>query len=287
MDPPVGGGAIIGAVTLLTIGDFSRMSYLSVKTLRHYHETGLLEPAEVDGDTGYRRYDAAQVRTAQVIRRFRDLGMPIDQVKLVLDATDLETRNRIVAEHLARMESELEETRRTVSSLRNLLETPRGSVGVEFRSVPAVEAIEISEPVRMAEAEQWWEDAFRALYDALDAAGIEPAGPGGAFYSGAFFEQEHGEVTAFVPIGSAAGAGPRRVEIPGGEFAVAVHEGSFAELDRTYAALGTFVADRAIGVPGPIREHYLVSAFDTENEAAHRTEVCWPVLPTRRTSCDA
>jgi DNA-binding transcriptional MerR regulator len=267
------------AVTLLTIGDFSRMSYLSVKTLRHYHETGLLEPAAVDPETGYRLYDAGQVRTAQVIRRFRELGMPIGEVKRVLGAPDLPTRDQIVAEHLQRMESQLEETRRAVNSLRKLLEAREDPIGVEFRSVSPVEAVAISEPVRMAEAEEWWEHAFRELYDALDAAGIERAAPGGAFYTGAFFEQEQGEVTAFVPIASAERAGPRRVEIPGGEFAVAVHDGSFAELDRTYAALGTFVADRAIGVAGPIREHYLVSAFDTDDESAHRTEVCWPVLP--------
>jgi DNA-binding transcriptional MerR regulator len=268
-------------VTLLTIGNFSRMSYLSVKTLRHYHETGLLSPAAVDPDTGYRLYDAGQVRTAQLIRRFRDLGMPIEQVKLVLGAPDLATRNRIVSEHLERMESQLEQTRRTVNSLRNLLETPPDPVGVEFRAVASVRAIEISEPVRMAEAEQWWTDAFRELYGALEASGIEPAGPGGAFYSGAFFEQEQGEITAFVPIESSAGAGPRRVEISGGDYAIVVHRGSFAELDRTYAALGTFVADRAIGIAGPIREHYLVSALDTDDESAHRTEVCWPVLPSQ------
>src|SRR5947199_8397522 len=91
LDPPAGGGSKIQRVTtLLTIGDFSRMSYLSVKALRHYHETGLLEPARVDPDSGYRLYDATQVRTAQVIRRFRELGMPIEQVKEVLNAADFD-----------------------------------------------------------------------------------------------------------------------------------------------------------------------------------------------------
>jgi hypothetical protein len=59
--------------TLLGIGDFSRMTFLSVKTLRHYHEIGLLPPAEVDRESGYRRYALAQVPTAQVIRRLREL----------------------------------------------------------------------------------------------------------------------------------------------------------------------------------------------------------------------
>jgi hypothetical protein len=42
--------------TLVSIGDFSRMTFLSVKALCHYHEVGLLPPAEIDSDTGYRRY---------------------------------------------------------------------------------------------------------------------------------------------------------------------------------------------------------------------------------------
>jgi DNA-binding transcriptional MerR regulator len=72
----------------LTIGDFSRATHLSVKTLRHYHRVGLLAPADVDADTGYRRYTTDQIPTAQVIRRFRDLDMPLDQIHAVLEAPD-------------------------------------------------------------------------------------------------------------------------------------------------------------------------------------------------------
>jgi DNA-binding transcriptional MerR regulator len=68
----------------LTVGDFSRATHLSVKTLRHYHQAGLLEPAAVNPDTGYRYYSAGQVPAAQVIRRLRDLEMPVADVKAVL-----------------------------------------------------------------------------------------------------------------------------------------------------------------------------------------------------------
>jgi effector-binding domain-containing protein len=61
---------------------------------------------------------------------------------------------------------------------------------------------------------------------------------------------------------------------------VAVHRGTLADLDLTYGALGTYVAEREIGVDGPIREHYLVTAFDTDDESRHVTEVCWPVFQT-------
>jgi len=68
----------------LTIGEFSKMTYLSVKALRHYHDVGLLTPDMVDPATGYRRYASSQVTTAQAIRRFRDLDMPLDDVRRVL-----------------------------------------------------------------------------------------------------------------------------------------------------------------------------------------------------------
>jgi effector-binding domain-containing protein len=59
-----------------------------------------------------------------------------------------------------------------------------------------------------------------------------------------------------------------------------MHEGGFAELDRTYGALGTYVTERELGVDGSIREYYVVSPFDTDDEARYRTEVCWPVFHT-------
>ena len=68
----------------LTIGDFSKATHLSVKMLRHYHEVGLLEPVEVDVGSGYRRYSAEQIVRAQVIRRFRDLEMPLEDIHVVL-----------------------------------------------------------------------------------------------------------------------------------------------------------------------------------------------------------
>ncbi len=108
----------------LTIGEFSKMTYLSVKALRHYHDVGLLEPADIDPASGYRHYSADQVPTAQAIRRFRDLDMPIEQVRVVLQAPDLATRNRAILDHLEAMQEQLERTQHTVASLQALLTTP-------------------------------------------------------------------------------------------------------------------------------------------------------------------
>jgi DNA-binding transcriptional MerR regulator len=269
---------------LVTIGDFSRMTHLSVKALRHYHDVGLLEPADVDPQSGYRLYDAAQVGTAQVIRRFRDLGMPVDEVRSMLEAPDIETRNKVIVAHLERMESQLADTRATVTSLRSMLEQPPAQTPVAFRTAPASRTLAIRSVIDLDDFMSWWGDAFKELRAELAASAAERAGPDGALYSPEFFEDERGEVVAFIPVRSDTDADEvgavqgELIDVPAGELAVIVHEGSFEDLDRAYGRLGTIVAERAIGIGGPIREHYLIGPFDTEDEAAYRTEVCWPVF---------
>ncbi|HEX4865959.1 MAG TPA: MerR family transcriptional regulator [Acidimicrobiales bacterium] len=268
---------------LVTIGDFSRMTHLSVKALRHYHDVGLLEPAEVDRFSGYRLYDAEQVPIAQVIRRFRDLGMPVEQVKAVLEAPDVETRNKVIVAHLERMEAQLEETRSTVASLRAVLEAPPTQRTVTYRTTQPTTALVIRDDITVDEFMGWWQRAFEELHGALEDSGATRSGPDGALYPGEFFELERGEVTAFIPItGPMVGDTGRAelIELAPIELAVMVHEGSYDDIDRTYGALGLVVAERAIGVDGPIREQYLISPFDTTDESAYRTEVCWPVFLT-------
>jgi DNA-binding transcriptional MerR regulator/effector-binding domain-containing protein len=266
----------------LAIGDFSRMTHLSVKALRHYHDVGLLTPAEVDPATGYRFYEPAQLPAAQVIRRFRDLGMPLDEIREVLQAPDVATRNQVIVAHLQRMESQLAVTQSVVASLRSLLERPPAPIAVEHRSVGPARALAIRGPVSMPDLDAWLDGAQRELDAALAAAAVPPGGPRGALYPAELFQLGAGEVVAYVPVGSEVPAGGRArlLEIPPAELAVAVHRGSLADLDLTYAALGTYVAEREIGVDGPIREHYLVTAFDTDDESRHVTEVCWPVFQT-------
>ena len=69
---------------MLTIGEFSRLTHLSVRTLRRYHEAALLDPAVVDETTGYRYYSVDQIPTAQVIHRLRELDVPLSDVHLSL-----------------------------------------------------------------------------------------------------------------------------------------------------------------------------------------------------------
>jgi DNA-binding transcriptional MerR regulator len=268
---------------LVGIGDFSRMTFLSVKALRHYHEVGLLPPAEIDPDSGYRRYRLEQVSTAQVIRRLRELGMSLDDVRVVIDAPDVQARNAAISAHLRRMEGELEQTRTTVKSLRLLLdEKPPPAIAVDYRVSGPTETLAIRDRVAYAKVFDWLDVAFDELRAAVQHAGVERAGADAALYSSELLEDEFGEIVAVLPVASSPEPTGRieRLELPRVEYAVAVHAGSVEDIDRTYAALGAVVAERAIGVGGPIREDYVVSSFDTPDEERHRTEIGWPVFQT-------
>jgi len=267
---------------LVPIGDFSKMTHLSVKALRFYHDQGLLEPARIDPSSGYRFYHPGQVPVAQVIRRFRDLDMPLDQVKAVLQAPDVETRTREIIAHLSTMETKLAELQVSVSSLRALLEGSAVRPVAEFRSIPATRALAVRGTVTVQQAWAWGAEVFGEIYGRIEQAGLTPAGPGGALFPAGFFELHQAELTAFVPVAdgpAAEGGRTELVTVPGLEAAVLLHSGSPADSDQTYGALGTIVAERAIGVEGPIREYYLVP-FTEPDLSRHRTEICWPVFQT-------
>jgi DNA-binding transcriptional MerR regulator len=268
----------------LTIGDFSRASHLSVKTLRHYHRVGLLEPASVDPDTGYRRYATDQIPVAQVIRRFRGMDMPLEDIGAVLAAPDVATRNRLIAAHLLRLEATLERTQAAALSLRNLLEAPTADVPADLthRSVPGSPAAAITSTIEVSEAQAWFEGAIGELRAALAGGRIEALGPAGGIFADSLFTEERGEATVFIPCGTAFRPVGRigRMFVPPAELAIITHPGSHADIDRSYGALAAYVAEHALGVEGPIREYYLVDRHDTDEETRWRTEVGWPIFDT-------
>ncbi|MEU6025253.1 MerR family transcriptional regulator [Micromonospora sp. NPDC047134] len=76
----------------LTIGEFATVTHLSVRTLRRYHESGLLVPATVDPHTNYRYYLPDQIATAQVIHRLRELDVPLVDVRSIITTGDPQQR---------------------------------------------------------------------------------------------------------------------------------------------------------------------------------------------------
>ena len=107
---------------LMPIGRFSRLTGLTVKALRHYSELGLLRPASIDPDTGYRFYTAAQVPRAEAIRTLRRLEVPLDDISLLLVADDPAEVRRLLVDHQRRTALRSAELKAILQGLQPLID---------------------------------------------------------------------------------------------------------------------------------------------------------------------
>lgn len=260
---------------MLTIGEFSRLTHLSVRTLRRYHEAGLLEPAVVDQRTGYRHYAVDQIPSAQVIHRLRQLDVPLSEIQNILLSPDPSTRAAIVREHVRRLEDELEHKRAAVVALRRLLSPQPAPIDVALRAVPPTTVAAVAGQVELAGVLSWYAGAAAEL----EASVVDPAGAPGGMYDDALFQTGCGHVVVYLPTPRPPRTG--RVHpftLPAAELAVATHHGSHDDIDVTYGELGTWVVHNALSVMGPVRETYLIGPRDTDDPTAWRTEIAWPVF---------
>jgi len=257
----------------LTIGEFAQLTHLSVRTLRRYHDSGLLEPSAVDPLSGYRYYATAQIPSAQVIHRLRELDVPLAEVGRILATADPGVRAELIAGHLDRLQTSLDRTRAAVNSLQRLLRPEAGDLAVTVRSEPARVVAAITDVVDLSNVLEWYDDAM----DELDA--VEGLGPPGGRYDNELFSTGRGAVLVYRPTADPASYGRvKPVELPAVELAATIHRGTHDDIDVTYGRLGAWVVDHALAVDGPVHETYVVGPRDDPDPATWRTEIGWPVF---------
>jgi DNA-binding transcriptional MerR regulator len=265
----------------VSVGRFATITHLSVKTLRHYHQVGLLEPAEVDPHTGYRYYALEQLPTAQLIRRLRDLRMPVADVRAVLVAGSPAERDTLIAAHIDHLEAELASTQAAVNSLRALLECAPGQQHpVHRRAESSFPVLAITEDIRNpAEIESWWRDALHELRAAADDHGMQVTGPAGGLYDECLFQHEPGEAIVYIPVTTPRELGRiKPLVIPAAEVAVTTYHGAHADIDLGYARLGSYITEHELAVGWQLREYYHRDHSHTTDYTQWRTEIAWPII---------
>ncbi|WP_350278350.1 MerR family transcriptional regulator [Kribbella sp. HUAS MG21] len=264
----------------MSIGEFARATHLSVRTLRRYHESGLLEPAAVDPSSGYRYYTTGQIPSAQVIHRLRELDVPLAEVGEILATPDPDARAALISVHLERLQASLDRTRAAVTSLQRLLGPPDGEPAVELRSEPARMVAAITAVVTLDEVLRWYDGAMAELDAAVPVGRL---GPPGGHYDNELFTVGRGTVRVYHPVAEPPSYGRvRPVELPPVELAATVHKGPHDDIEVTYGRLATWVHEHALSVAGPVQETYAVGPRDDVDPATWRTEIAWPVFRLSR-----
>src|SRR4051812_21339580 len=102
---------------LMSIGEFAGVCQLSVKTLRYYHEIGLLEPAVVDPATGYRYYRFDQGADATAIAALRRLDMPLAEVQEIIHGPDRARAHSLIQRHHRRLKDRLADAEQQLTNI--------------------------------------------------------------------------------------------------------------------------------------------------------------------------
>lgn len=261
---------------LIGIGEFARRVRLSVKQLRDYDELGLLAPAYVDPDSGYRYYHRGQARTAITIALLRSLDVPLADVHelLVLDeaqAVALLERQR------ERIEHELQRGRQTLRSLERLMgahELLPYEVGE--RDDPARELIGLRGTCEADSLERAAPALIAELAETVPAAGER----GGPPVVGLYPLELEGEIEFFVGVEAASGKRLRgdteHMPLGPARLAVTTHVGRYDELKLAYFPLLAYAHERGLTPADLVRETYIDDPALVDSDRV-RTEVALPV----------
>ena len=276
----------------MPIGVFSTATLVSVKALRLYHEQGLLVPAAIDPTTGYRSYRVSQLVDAQVIKRLRDLDLPLRAVAEIVRARDPEVTRRLIADHEVVMRERLGDLTRLVDELQDAISQPALQTPAFVRYEPELHTLAISERVHDPGHDSYaafLDSAYQRVWATVMRLGSIPVGPSGALYPPKI-EGDSEVITAFIPIASAVllddealAAGVANRILPAATCAILTHQGAYRTMGDTYRKIGAWVVTNAVPVDQPVRELYVVSVDENTGKLLAddelRTEIAWPIRP--------
>lgn len=272
-------GEEVSVNDLLPIGRFSRLCRSSVKALRHYEREGLLHPAHVDPDSGYRYYAVAQALEAERIRVLRSLDLPIAEIRELLRERDAEaTRGRLEA-HGRRIRERIDEQQRALAYLERLIEEEDMSHEIQLRDLSEQSVVSMRENVKKEDIGAFMGRALRKLYVHAGLRFARPAGPPFSVYHDEEWPEEGMDMEVCLPVSrELRGKDPVRSQrLEGCRAACLVHAGSYDQVGQAYCTLGAWLKDKGLEPDGPPREVYLVGPGRGRDPADYRTEIVWPV----------
>jgi DNA-binding transcriptional MerR regulator len=260
---------------MFKIGDFSKLSQVSVKTLRYYDEIGLLRPSEIDRFTGYRYYTASQLSRLNRILLLKDLGLSLDQIGRLLQSDlppdQLRGMLKLRQAEIERSIEEEEARLARVAALINHIEqenTIMSQYDVVIKKVAPLRIASVRDVVANygAQSELWNElEAYLAQHN------VKPVAPCLTIDHNDSYKERDVDLEVCEVIDAALPVTDRvKVrELPAVEqMACTVHHGPFNQLNQGYQALMQWAEANGYRFTGPSREVYLqVSDDETSNVA--------------------
>ncbi|PKO21240.1 MAG: MerR family transcriptional regulator [Chloroflexi bacterium HGW-Chloroflexi-1] len=269
---------------MLKIGDFSRLSRVSVKALRHYDELELLKPDHVDRFTGYRYYAAHQLPRLNRILALKELGLSLEQIGRLLNEElppaqivgMLRLKRAEIRQGMGEAQARLAQIEARLKQLEQ--EGKMSAYDAVIKKVDALRVAAIRDviPTYGDQGPLWGE-----LMAWLPTGEASPTGPGLTIYHDTEYREQDVDVEVCQPVAApVADHGRVKVhELPAVEtMACLVHRGSYDGFSDAYGALMGWIEGNGYRIVGPNREMYLVAMGMVRNPAEYVTEIQFPVV---------
>jgi effector-binding domain-containing protein len=267
---------------MLKIGDFSKFSQVSIKTLRFYDEIGILKPAKVDQFTGYRYYSADQLPQLNKIIGLKDLGLTLEEVSLILSNNLsiekimdlLKIKHKEMLERLQEEENRLKKVEEWLKKVEK-----EGTMPVYDVIVKKVEVQKVASVRDVIPTYGDIGNLFNELFSYLGRQRVQFGGPPVGIYYDHEYRDKDVDVEVAVPINGTILTTNRIVihELPEIEQATSlIHKGAYDKFNQAYKALMTWVETNGYLIAGPNREVYLQGPGQGD-QASYITEIQLPV----------
>lgn len=270
---------------MLKIGDFSKLSRVSIRMLRHYDDIGLLKPAEIDRFTGYRYYREDQLFTIGRITSLKDMGFSLADIVKMLDIYNEPAE---MDAFLAEKQTELNEIAKQTEYRLTLLETARKRLrkehnmnfDVTVKTIPERYAatVQMIVPTYMDEGMLW-----NTMMGETVAAG-EPLVPAdGCLVAAQFldpeYKEENVEILAWMTVkGTYKDTEHVKFQtMPAVKVASCIIKGSYDQMNDATATVVSWIGANGYKPNGPMFNIYHVSPAQTQNPDEYVTELCFPV----------
>jgi len=268
---------------MIKIGDFARLCQVSVVTLRHYDELGLLKPISVDSWTGYRYYSVSQLPRLNRILALKDLGFSLEQVEEVLNGltpdqlrgmlkmkkAEVEQQLALEQDRLARIEARLKQIDK---------ENAMSTNDVVLKTVPPtlIASRRVTIPTNN-QVPNILGSAFDEVYGLVKQRSAKDTGPCLAIWHQAADVYDNEDAEAAVPIDRRLPETDRVkvYELPATQVVSIVHHGAFENFKQEHLALLTWIEANGYRIAGPYREIYI--NHNRANMAESATEIQYPV----------
>ena len=262
---------------MLKIGEFSKLSRVSIRMLRRYNEVGLLLPAETDPITGYRYYSEDQLPAAGRITALRDMGFGLAAIEQLLATWE----EPVALEAILQEEAALAQRRlRALETLRQRLRKEDNAMDytVNLKTLPQRQAacLRMTIPTYDQEGTLW-----QILMQETAHLNLQPDDP--CYCSVTFHDGEFKEGDVDVEAQKTVrGQYPDTEHVqfkllPPVTFASTVYQGPYEKIGEANAAVAAWVRDNGYTYDGPAFNIYHISPHETKDPEQFVTEVCYPV----------